>query len=77
MPYSHQEERKSRIQLSWNTYLDLEEQVIDFLSFVPLIESHLSLLSETSNYYLASWTRGYKPFNLLIGNVKIRSNDYF
>lgn len=71
MPYYPEKERKSRIQLSWNTYLDLENEIIDFLRYVPLVESHLEVFSpKLATIILQVGPEVINAFNLSVGNVE-------
>jgi hypothetical protein len=74
MPQYSADERKSRTTLSWNMYLDLEKEIIDFLNYVPLTESHLGIFSpKLAKIILQAGPEILNAFNLSIGNLEPRA----
>lgn len=74
MPQYSADERKSRTNLSWNMYLDLEKEIIDFLNYVPLAESQLEVFSpKLANIILQAGPEVLNAFNLSIGNLEARA----
>ncbi|MCJ7630998.1 hypothetical protein MUP77_01160 [Candidatus Bathyarchaeota archaeon] len=80
MPQYSFEERASRISLSWRFYLDMENEIIDFLNYVPLVESHLEVFSpKLVTIILQAGPEIINAFNLSIGNLRQRAaiEDWF
>lgn len=61
-------------------YLDLENQIIDFLNYIPLVESHLEVFSpKLATIILQTGPEIINAFNLSVGNLISFSdmNDMF
>jgi len=70
MPQYPYDERVARTKLSWNTYLDLESELLGFLRYVPLVENHLEVFSpKLATIILQVGPEVINAFNLLAGNT--------
>jgi hypothetical protein len=70
MPQYPHDERVDRTKLSWNTYLDLESEMLDFLRYVPLVENHFEVFSpKLAALIFQVGPEVTNAFNLLAGNT--------
>jgi hypothetical protein len=74
MPKYTEDEKKARTVLSWKMYLQLENEMIDFLDYVPLDDKHLEVYSlKLIAIILQAGPEVISGFDVAIGNL----NKYF